>query len=423
MKIFKDEDLNMDGNQYRGRAVIFLADGMADEPLAELGGKTPLEAVDTPFMDRIAAEGASGTFLSLPDGFPTSSDAANMSVMGYSLAQFYPGRGPIEAESQGIVLKDDDIAWRCNLVNVRDGILRDYSAGHIDNSVSTKIMEDLQAHFGSDKVTFHPGVSYRNLLVLHGKEFSANIGYSKPDSSQDLPLSELQLSPADDSPEAAYTVKFLKALDESTAAFLADHPLNYGKAAPANRIWPWSPGRRPNLAPFSELYSGHRGAIISAVDVIKGIGKCSKMTVIDVPGATGFIDTNYQGKVDAALAALKDHDLVYVHVEAIDECSHLGDLKLKLKAIEDFDSKIVAPIRAALKNQPINFAVLPDHPVPIKLRKHTRTPVPLAICGPDFQPDSVQSFSERLAPTGSLGLLRGNALIHSLLLSFHEKRK
>lgn len=406
------------------KAVVFLADGMADEPLTELGGKTPLEAASTPAMDEIAREGVNGTFLTLPEGLPTSSDVANMSVLGFYPERNYPGRGPIEAVSQEIPLGPDDVAFRCNLVYVSsDGVLRDYSAGHIDNAVSSRLIAALQEKFGNDEVTFHPGVSYRNLLVLHGKKFSDKVNYFKPDSSQDLPLSELQLSPADDSPEAAYTVKFLKALDESTAAFLADHPLNYGKAAPANRIWPWSPGRRPNLAPFSELYSGRRGAIISAVDVIKGIGKCSKMTVIDVPGATGFIDTNYQGKVDAALAALKDHDLVYVHVEAIDECSHLGDLKLKLKAIEDFDSKIVAPIRAALKNQPINFAVLPDHPVPIKLRKHTRTPVPLAICGPDFQPDSVQSFSERLAPTGSLGLLRGNALIHSLLLSFHEKRK
>ena len=406
------------------KAVVFLADGMADEPLTELGGKTPLEAASTPAMDEIAREGVNGTFLTLPEGLPTSSDVANMSVLGFYPERNYPGRGPIEAVSQEIPLGPDDVAFRCNLVYVSsDGVLRDYSAGHIDNAVSSRLIAALQEKFGNDEVTFHPGVSYRNLLVLHGKKFSDKVNYFKPDSSQDLPLSELQPSPADDSPEAAYTVKFLKALDESTAAFLADHPLNYGKAAPVNRIWPWSPGRRPNLAPFSELYSGRRGAIISAVDVIKGIGKCSKMTVIDVPGATGFIDTNYQGKVDAALAALKDHDLVYVHVEAIDECSHLGDLKLKLKAIEDFDSKIVAPIRAALKNQPINFAVLPDHPVPIKLRKHTRTPVPLAICGPDFQPDSVQSFSERLAPTGSLGLLRGNALIHSLLLSFHEKRK
>ena len=415
MKIFKDEDLNMDGNQYRGRAVIFLADGMADEPLAELDGKTPLEAVDTPFMDRIAAEGASGTFLSLPDGFPTSSDAANMSVMGYSLAQFYPGRGPIEAESQGIVLKDDDIAWRCNLVNVRDGILRDYSAGHIDNSVSTKIMEDLQAHFGSDKVTFHPGVSYRNLLVLHGKEFSANIGYSKPDSSQDEPVSELELHPLDDTEEAKHTVAFLKELSEKTAVFLEKHALNASVSVPANRIWPWSPGHKPHFTSFSEKYAGKTGAVISAVDVIFGIAKCARMDVIKVPGATGFIDTNYEGKARAAIDALCDHDMVYVHLEAIDECSHLGDLKLKMQAIREFDRRIVAPVMKAFEGCGVTFAILPDHPVPLHLRKHTRTPVPVAICGEHITPDGVMHYSEKDAPNGSLGFLQGEAFMRKVL--------
>lgn len=398
------------------KAVIFLADGMADEPLEELGGKTPLEAVDTPAMDFIAKRGVSGTFLTLPEGLPTSSDVANMSVLGYYPEKNYPGRGPIEAVSQGIRLADDDVAFRCNLVYASpDGVLRDYSAGHIDNDTAAKLMAALQEKFGNDDVTFHSGVSYRNLLVLHGKKFSDKVNYFKPDSSQDIPLSELPLTPADDSPEAAYTVDFLNRLGALAAAFLASHELNAGKASPANRIWPWSPGRRPNLPKFSDVYAGRRGAIISAVDVIKGIGKCSNMTVVEVPGATGFIDTNYAGKVSAALAALVDHDLVYLHVEAIDECSHLGDLKLKMRAISDFDSKIVAPVLKALEGKPINFAVLPDHPVPIKLRKHTRTPVPVAVCGPEIEPDDVEQFSERLAPTGKLGFLKGDQLVRKLL--------
>ena len=405
----------MNGNQYRGKAVIFLADGMADEPLAELGGRTPLEAVDTPFMDRIAAEGASGTFLSLPDGFPTSSDAANMSVMGYSLAQFYPGRGPIEAESQGIALRDDDIAWRCNLVNVRDGILKDYSAGHIDNAVSGQIMQDLQENFGSDKVTFYPGVSYRNLLVLHGKEFSANIGYSKPDSSQDEPVAELELYPLDDSEEAKHTVAFLKELSEQTAAFLEKHQLNASASVPANRIWPWSPGRKPHFTLFSEKYAGKTGAVISAVDVIFGIAKCAGMDVIKVPGATGFIDTNYEGKARAAIDALCDHDMVYVHLEAIDECSHLGDLKLKMQAIREFEQRIVAPVMKAFEGCGVTFAILPDHPVPLHLRKHTRTPVPVAICGEHITPDGVMHYSEKDAPNGSLGFLQGEAFMRKVL--------
>lgn len=398
------------------KAIIFLADGMADEPLPELGGKTPLEAAHTPAMDSIARDGVNGTFLTLPEGLPTSSDVANMSVLGFYPERNYPGRGPIEAVSQGIELGADDVAFRCNLVYVSDdGVLRDYSAGHIDNETAAVLMNDLQKQFGNSDVTFHSGVSYRNLLVLHGKCFSDRIHYFKPDSSQDMPVSELKLSAADDSLEAAYTVEFLDRLGQLCTAFLAAHPLNRDRKAPANWIWPWSPGRRPRLEPFSVCYSGRRGAVISAVDVIKGIGKSSGMEVVEVPGATGFLDTNYAGKVAAALESIKRVDLVYVHVEAIDECSHLGDLKLKMQAIEDFDSKIVAPILSALKGQGITFAVLPDHPVPIKLRKHTTTPVPLAIAGPGIEPDQVQSFSETLAPTGSLGFLRGNELVKKVL--------
>ncbi len=398
------------------KAIIFLADGMADEPIAELGGKTPLEVADTPAMDSIARCGASGTFLTLPTGVPTSSDVANMSVLGFFPERNYPGRGPIEAVSQGIELGPEDVAFRCNLVYVsEDEVLRDYSAGHIDNADADQLMRALEAEFGGDKVSFYSGVSYRNLLVLHGKEFSPNLKYFKPDSSQDIPVAELKLSPLDDSPEGAHTVEFLNELERKCAVFLAGHPVNRGKAVPANRIWPWSPGRRPALSPFGTLYSGRSGSVISAVDVIKGIGKCAKMEVIEVPGATGFIDTNYAGKVEAALKALESCDLVYVHVEATDECSHMGDLQLKLQAIGDFDQKIVAPLLEALRDRPIRFAVLPDHPVPIKLRKHTRTPVPVSVCGPGIEPDAVPVFNERLAPTGRLGAMKGSDLIRLLL--------
>ena len=399
------------------KAIIFLADGMADDPLAELGNKTPLEYANTPGMDSIAARGCSGTFRTLPDGLPTSSDVANMSVLGFYPEKYYPGRGPIEATAQGIELGPDDVAWRCNLVYASDdGVLRDYSAGHISEADASALMAALQEEFGSDEVTFHSGVSYRNLLVLHGKRFSDKVNYFKPDSSQDIPLDELYLSPADDSQEAADTVAFLRDLEEKAAVFLAAHPVNAGKSAPGNRIWPWSPGRRPALPQFAASYSGRRGAIISAVDVIKGIGRCSGMTVIDIPGATGFLDTNYQGKVEAALKALETHDLVYLHVEAIDECSHMGDLKLKLRAIGEFDKNIVVPVLEALSGRDdVNFAVLPDHPVPIKLRMHTTVPVPLAAMGPGFKSDGIGSFSETLAPGGSLGALDGDSLVRRVL--------
>ena len=400
----------------RRKAVIFLADGMADDPQESLGGKTPLEYANTPGMDEIAARGINGSFRTLPPGLPTSSDVANMSILGFQPEVNYPGRGPIEAASQGITLAADDVAWRCNLVYASgDGVLRDYSAGHISDEDAAELMAALKAEFDSPELTFHCGVSYRNLLVLHGKQFSAKVDYFKPDSSQDLPLDELRLSPADDSKEAKFTVDFLRDLEERAAKFLAAHPLNRNRKNPANRIWPWSPGHAPRIQSFEERYQGRTGAVISAVDVIKGLGKCSGMAVIDVPGATGFLDTNYQGKVDAALDAIQKYDLVYLHVEAIDECSHLGDLDKKLQAITDFDSKIVSPVLKALRGKEINFAVLPDHPVPIKLRQHTTTPVPLAICGPDFAADKVCCFSETMAPTGDLGLLSKEELVRKLL--------
>ena len=397
------------------KAIIFLGDGMADDPLPELGGRTPLEAASTPAMDSIARRGVNGTFLTLPEGLPTSSDVANMSVLGFYPERNYPGRGPIEAASQRIDLAPDDIAWRCNLVTADDEYLRDYSAGHIDNDRAAKLMAALQREFGSDRITFHSGVSYRNLLVLHGSEFSAKVNYHKPDSSQDMALAELRLTPADDSPEAKHTVEFLRDLEERAARFLAAHPLNAGAAAPANRIWPWSPGHKPVMESFSTRYDGRRGAIISAVDVIKGLGRCTGMEVIEVPGATGFLDSNFAGKAAAAVKAIGEFDFVYLHVEATDECSHLGDLALKMKAIEIFDSQVVAPVLRALDGREINFAVLPDHPVPIRLRAHTRTPVPVAAAGPDFTPDDIRFFSERQAPRGSFGFRRGDELVRALL--------
>lgn len=398
------------------KSIVFLADGMADEPLIELGGKTPLEYANTPNMDFIAKNGASGLFVSLPEGFPTSSDVANMSVLGYDLFQYYPGRGPIEAVSQGIDLKEKDIAFRCNLVTIKDEILTDYSAGHIDNKDSAELMKFLQCELGSDKATFYSGVSYRNILVLHGDEFSPNIDCSKPDACQGMKISDLAYKALSNIPETANTVKFLTELVEKSRLLLAEHPLVREKKLAVSSIWPHSPGRKPSFPKFSDLYKGKRGAIISAVDVIFGIGICAGMDIIKVPGATGFIDTNYAGKVEAAIHALKDHDFIYLHVEAIDECSHMGRLDLKLKAIEDFDSKIVGPFLDTLKYmKDISYAILPDHPVPVKLRKHTRTPVPAAVMGPHIKPDSVQSYSEKDAQHGSLGFIKENELMRILM--------
>ena len=311
------------------KAIIFLADGMADEALAELGGKTPLEYANTPGMDSIARSGCSGTFLTLPEGLPTSSDVANMSVLGCYPERNYPGRGPIEATAQGIELGPDDVAWRCNLVYASDdGVLRDYSAGHISEQDAAILMKALQDEFGSDEVTFYSGVSYRNLLILHGKRFSDKINYFKPDSSQDIPLNELYLSPADDSKEAADTVAFLRDLEEKAAKFLAAHPVNAGKTAPGNRIWPWSPGRRPKLPQFNVQYRGKIGAIISAVDVIKGIGRCSGMTVLHVPAAVSETLSSCTCLVVLKLFRLKLNVLSAHHFDCLAVCKNIISIVL-----------------------------------------------------------------------------------------------
>jgi 2,3-bisphosphoglycerate-independent phosphoglycerate mutase len=396
------------------KTILFLVDGAADDPLPELGGKTPIEYAATPSMDRIAREGASGTFLTLPEGHATSSDVANMSVLGYDLDQFYCGRGPLEAMSQGIDLQPTDVAFRCNLVYADGDTLVDYSGGHIAHADSVPLMKDLAATYNCDAFSFYPGVSYRNLLVLHGAQFCDRVAYNKPDASQGMHIPDIVLRPRDDSPEAAHTAAFVNQLQADTRAFLEAHPINADRKAPANLVWPWSPGHRPAMTPFAEKY-GARGAIISAVDVIFGLGVCADMEIIHVEGATGFVDTNYEGKADAAVEALARNDFVYVHVEAIDECGHMGDLPLKMQAIEDVDRRLMARVFAALEGQDITYAVLPDHPVPVHQRIHTRDPVPVSICGAHITPDACETYSERVAPTGSLGFMKGDELMRKVL--------
>ena len=397
------------------KTILILTDGMADDPLPELNGKTPVEFAHTPNMDLIAREGACGIFSSLPVGYPTSSDVANMSVLGYDPALYYSGRGPLEAVSQGIALAPDDIAWRCNLISVEDDTILDYAADHIENSAAHRLIEDLGKKYNCSEYTFHPGISFRNLLVLHGQGFSDKISYEKPDDSQGKKWPEILLKNADNSAESIKTVKVLNQLMLDTRSFLANHPVNRSRKKPANMIWLWSPGRRPKFPSFSDKYGGVKGAIISAVDVIFGLGICAGMKVIHVPGATGFIDTNYEGKADAAVNALEEVDFVYLHVEAADECSHMGDLKLKIQAIEDIDRRVIGRLMERLSGKDVTYAVLPDHPVPIKLRYHTRDPVPFAIYGPHIQRDESEAYSEIIAKKGALGHLKGDELMKLIL--------
>lgn len=395
--------------------VVFLGDGMSDEPpVPGYGDRTPLMVANTPNIDKIAREGRCGTFRSLPDGYPTSSDVANMSVMGFDLA-CHTGRGPLEAASQGINLADNQIAMRLNLITEIDGILDDYSGGHISNEEAVQLIGVLNAEFGSDKVKFHPGVQYRNLLVLTGDEFSPEIAYEKPDDHQGDPVKDNLVSAK--SPEAEATAVLLREMTMKSKTLLEAHPVNQARREKgekmANMIWPWSAGRRPGFPNFQEKY-GKTGAIVSAVDVIFGIGFAAGMEMVRVSGATGWIDTNYEGKADAAVKALEKSDFVYLHVEAIDELSHLGDADLKIKTLEEWDTRLVGRVMKALEGEKVAYAVIPDHAVPVRLRKHTRTPVPFAISKPGMEPDSVQAYDEAACLAGAYGLLEGDGFMKAL---------
>ena len=387
------------------KTILFLGDGMADEPIAALDKRTPLQAADTPHMDAIARNGRSGTMLTLPDGFPTSSDVANMSVLGCDLAAELCGRGPLEAASQGIQLGPNDIAFRMNLVTVDgNGILRDFSGGHISQADAEEAIRLLNDTLGTDTIRFYPGVSYRNLLVLSGPEYSAEISYDKPDDNHGQ-LVDKHL-PRTKSSAGFHTAEVLRDLIARAADVL--------KGRAANGIWPWSGGKAGAIHNICQRY-GIKAAVISAVDVINGLGHCMGMDVIKVPGATGYIDTNYEGKADAAIKALADgYDFVYVHVEAIDEVSHARDMALKIKAIEDFDHRLVGRVMVAA-GPDVAYCVLPDHPVPLATGKHTRTPVPLAVYQPGVEPDNVETFDESAARRGELGYLKGSDLMNLLL--------
>ncbi len=406
--------------------VVFLGDGMADEAVDSLGGKTPLQFASTPNIDRLASGGHArmGTFRSLPDAFPTSSDVANLSVLGFNLEEVYEGRGPLEAASQGIILEPDEIAMRMNLVTISDdGKLMDYSGGQIKSEEAGELVDALQESFGSDLMRFEKGMAYRNLLILKGEQFSANFQYEKPDDHPGDPYADILPKGRDAKGEA--TAAMLRLVTLNSLNFLDEHPVNQQRRsagkAPANMVWFWSPGRKPQMPPFREVYN-KTGAIISAVDVIKGIGQLADMTVIEVPGATGYIDTDYEAKARAGVKALEDHDFVYVHVEAIDEVSHAGNQDLKLQAIEDFDKRLIGTFLEEFAASPmaenkgldnISIAVLPDHPVPLAQRTHTRTPVPVMFVQASQKGDGLL-YNEFDALKGSLGQLERDGVMRTL---------
>jgi 2,3-bisphosphoglycerate-independent phosphoglycerate mutase len=387
---------------------VLIGDGMADYPIDKLGGRTILQAARTPAMDSIAARGKTGLAKTVPDGFPPGSDVANMSILGYDPAAYYSGRAPLEAASMGVALAADDVAFRCNLITIENGKIKDYSAGHISSDEAEILIETLDSELRTEKVRFYPGISYRHLIVA-ANNFGAETECTPPhDITGERKDSYLPRGKDGD---------FFSGLIEASTVVLGLHPVNLKRVQegknPANSIWVWGQGYAPKFTSFQELYR-KKGAIISAVDLLKGIGIYAGLDVIEVPGATGYLDTNYEGKASAAIEALKTRDLVFVHVEAPDEAGHEGSIEKKLKAVEDFDSRIVAPIlkHAETSDEPFTILVLPDHPTPISIKTHTKDPIPFAVYRTDKpDKDSVKTFDEESVKNGSMGLVKASDLI------------
>ena len=398
--------------------IIILGDGMADHPLPQLGGRTLLQAAHTPWMDLLARQGRNGRLVTVAPGFHPGSEVANMSVLGYDLPTVYEGRGPLEAASIGVDLAPGDMAMRCNLVCLEGDLLKNHSAGHITTEEADTLIRFLQERLGDERVHFYTGVQYRHLLVIRGGD--KRLDCTPP---HDVPLQSWRpLLPKAECPEAQQTADLLDTLILRSQDLLRDHPLNKQRIAqgkdPANSIWPWSPGYRPQMEPFSTRFPQVRsGAVITAVDLIRGIGRYAGLRRIDVPGATGLYDTNYEGKVRAALDALRTDDFVYLHIEASDEAGHEGDIALKRQTIEDLDSRVVGPIYEAVKDwpEPVAIAVLPDHPTPCEVRTHTAEPVPFLVWHPGIEPDAVQTFDEVAACEGSYGLLKEDQFINTFM--------
>lgn len=389
--------------------MVIVGDGMADYPLSELRGKTPLQVANKPNIDGIARRGRCGLFRTIPQGMGAGSDIANLSVLGYDPRRYYTGRGPLEAASIGVKLNSDDIAFRCNLITEKEGKIEDYSAGHITSGEARELIAAVSKAFGSIG-EFYAGVSYRHLFVF--RNGSEGLESTPPHDAAGENIQKHLLKPVNSS-----TAQKLNRMMLDSKAVLSSHPVNLKRIRegknPGNMLWLWGQGRAPRMEPLQNKY-GLRGAVISAVDLIKGIGACLGMEIIKVQGATGYYDTNYEGKAEAALEALERKDYVYVHVEAPDEAGHVGNLEEKIRSIENLDGRLVGKI---LSGAPENttIAVLPDHPTPIKVKTHVSDPVPFAIYSPNAKSDGVESFDEEAVKQGSLGLLEGEQFMKILL--------
>ncbi len=412
--------------------LIILGDGMSDHRVERLGGKTPLEYADTPNFDRLASQGRSGLMTTVPEGFAPGSEVANTAILGYDLNEVYEGRGPLEAASIGYDMQPGDMAMRCNILTLSAaGDITNHHGGHLTTEEGRELIEMLDRELGDDRVRFIPGIQYRHLLVIRGG--NKHIITTPPHDHPGEAWRPLLVRPLPDAPayeeeteegrmSAAETAALINNLIERSQALLASHPVNLRHSQQgrpiANSIWPWSPGYRPSMLTLSQMYPAIKtGSVITAVDLIRGIGRYAGLRPIDVEGATGLADTNYEGKCRAALEALRSDDFVFLHVEATDEAGHDGDIDLKVKAIEYLDRRVVGPIldEVTRTGEQIAIALLPDHATPVELRVHKAEPVPFTIWHPGITPDSVTAYSEAQCASGAYGTLRLMEFMHEFM--------
>jgi 2,3-bisphosphoglycerate-independent phosphoglycerate mutase len=377
--------------------IIIIGDGMADWPLKELDGKTPLQKAFTPQMDNLVKYGIAGKVSTIPKGLPPGSDVANMSILGYNPVEFYSGRAPLEAASIGVSLGDSDVAYRCNLVTLKyskdrtSAVMADYSSGHITTEEATILINEVNREIGTKEIRFYPGVSYRHLMVWSGGPL--DVDCTPPHDIIEKNITDyLPVGDRED---------MLRCIMLKSTGVLENHSINRDRMEKgrntANSIWLWGQGKRPNLATFKEKY-GLSGALVSAVDLTRGLGKYAGFVILEVPGITGYLDTNYVGKAEAALKALESVDFVYVHVEAPDEAGHSGNYKDKIRAIEDFDALVVGTMARGLENFPeYRILIMPDHATPVEVRTHTAEPVPFIIFDSTQKADScISGYDESI---------------------------
>ena len=416
------------------KKIIILGDGMADHKVASLGNKTLLQYARPEYMNRLAREGRCGRLITVPEGFPPGSEVANTAILGYDLNKVYEGRGPLEAASIGYDMADDDFAIRCNLITLEDGKIITHNGGNLETDdarilidyLNENLAAPINAEQGCERIRFITGIQYRHLLVIKGgnKHIVCAPPHDHPNEAWRPLLVKAESGfPADSSRLSAQeTADLINDLILKSQELLAKHPYNLAKASKgerqANSIWPWSGGYRPEMKTLMELYPQIKsGAVISAVDLIQGIGRYAGLRIIKVQGATGLANTNYEGKAQAAIDALKTDDFVFVHVEATDEAGHDGDIELKLKAIDYLDKRLIKPVLDAIgqMDEPVCVAVLPDHPTPVELRIHVSEPVPFIIYYKGIEPDEVQYYDEVSCVNGSYGLLRLDGFMNEFM--------